>query len=56
MGKSFKENYFEDDTFGKKKGGSNHKITRQKVRDFLKHIDGDEEFDEDFDIEKEVNK
>jgi hypothetical protein len=55
MGKSFKDNYYDDDDFGKKRQGSNHKVNRQKIKNFLNRIDGDEDiFDEDFDIEKEV--
>jgi len=46
MSKTFKEDYYGDDNWGKKKQGKSSRQKRQKVKDYLRHIDGD--FEEDF--------
>lgn len=55
MSKSFSDNYFDqEDTIGNnKKSNKKNKTTRQKIKNFLKHIE-EVEIDEDFDVEQEV--
>lgn len=56
MSKTFKKGYFDRDNWGIKKVGKSNKQKRQKVKDYLRHIEknGVDESDEDFDIEEEI--
>ena len=51
MGKTFKEDYYDDDERGKKMIKKSSKKTRHKVKDYLKHLEI-EKLDKDFEIEE----
>jgi len=53
MSKTFKEDYYGDDGWGKKVIGKSIRKTRHKVKDYLRQIEADD-IDEDFDIDEEI--
>jgi len=49
MSKTFRDGYYDEDGWRRKKQGKPHKQKRQKVKDYLRQIQEDFEEDIDFD-------
>jgi len=57
MSKTFKEDYYGDDGWGRKKQGKSSKQKRLKVKDYLRHLEQNGIIeDEDFDFEEKIEE